>query len=70
MGEREGTSFENPGYDPYGLGDDDDDEGRDANETTSFIPRKSSTPYVKEQEILMQTMQHEKSGGLFVRKIF
>jgi len=58
--EGEGTSFENPTYDPYGL-DDDDDEGRDANETTPFFPENSSTPHGKE-EIPMQTMQHEKSG--------
>jgi len=62
MAEREGTSFENPAYDPYGLGEDDDDEGKDANERTPFIPGESSTPHGKEQEIPMQTMQHEKSG--------
>jgi len=64
MAEGEGTSFENPAYDPYGLGDDDDDEGRDANETTPFFPENSSTPHGKEEEIPMQTMQHEKTGCL------
>ena len=59
MSEGEGTSFENPAYDPYGL--DDDDEGRDANETTPFFPENASTPNGKE-EIPMQTMQTEKSG--------
>jgi len=62
MAEGEGTSFENPAYDPYGLGDDDDDEGGDANETTPFIPGESSTPNGKEQGIPMQTMQRKKSG--------
>ena len=61
MAEGEGTSFENPAYDPYGLDDDDDDEGGDVNETTPFIPENSSTPHDKE-EIPMQTMQTEKSG--------
>jgi len=60
MSEGEGTSFENPAYDPYGL--DDDDEGRDANETTPFFsPENASMPNGRE-EIEMQTMQHEKSG--------
>ena len=59
MSASEGTSFENPAYDPYGLGDDD--KGGDANETTPFIPENSSTPHGKE-EIPMQTMQTEKSG--------
>jgi len=61
MAEGEGTSFENPAYDPYGLDDDDDDddEGRDANKTTPFIPENASTPNGKE-EIPMQTMQHKK----------
>jgi len=66
MSASEGTSFENPAYDPYCLGDDDDndDEGGDANETTPFIPGESSTPNGKEKEIPMQTMQREKSGLL------
>jgi len=61
MAEGEGTSFENSAYDPYGLGDDDDDESRDANKTTPFFPENSSMPHGKE-EIPMQTMQTEKSG--------
>jgi len=59
MAEGEGTSFENQGFDPYDW--DDDDEGRDANETTPFFPENASPPNGKE-EIPMQTMQHEKSG--------
>ena len=60
--EGEGTSFENPAYDPDGLGDDDDDEGGDANEMTPFLPGESSTPYGQQEKIPMQAMQREKSG--------
>jgi len=64
MAEGEGTSFENPAYDPFGLDNDDGNdgnEGRDPNETTPFFPEKASTPNGKE-EIPMQTMQTGKSG--------
>jgi len=58
MEKGEGTSFENPAFDP-------DDwnyyENEDANETNPFIPYNASTPNGKE-EIPMQTMQNEKSG--------
>ena len=51
------TSFENPGYEPSRW-DDGDDYG---DETTPFLPPQSSTPAPNE-EIEMQTMQHEKNG--------
>ena len=52
-------SFENPEHEPD-WGDDDDDYG---DETTSFIPTESSTPAAPgQEEIPMQTMQHEKYG--------
>ena len=53
MEEGEGTSIKSPAFDP----DDwyDDDEGRDADETTPFVPENASTPNGKE-EIPMQTM--------------
>jgi len=61
MAEGEGTSFENPAFDPDGWDYDDDDESKDANETIPFIPYNASTPNGVE-EIPMKTMQNEKSG--------
>ena len=58
MAEGEGTSFENPTYEPDPWDDD-------ANETTPFLPNGASTPafgqYHVQEEIEMKTMQH---GGL------
>ena len=52
MAKAEGTSFENPAFDPD---DGDDDESRDADETTPFIPNSASTPGPSGEEIPMQT---------------
>ena len=58
MAEGEGTSFENPTYEPDPW--DDDDYG---DETTPFLPNGSSTPAGQvREEIEMKTMQHEKNG--------
>ena len=61
MAEGEGTTFENPTYDPHPWEDDDDDYG---DETTPFIPNGASTPAFSQfpEEIEMKTMQHEKYG--------
>lgn len=56
MAKSEGTSFENPVYEPHPW--DDDDYG---DETTPFIPNEASTP-AHGEEIEMQTMAHEKAG--------
>ena len=63
MAEGEGTSFENPTFEPDPW--DDDYYG---DETAPFIPNGASTPafgqyqaHVRE-EIEMKTMQHEKDG--------
>ena len=59
MAEGEGTSFENPTYEPDPWDDD-------ANETTPFFPNGASTPAFSQYqahvqgEIEMKTMQHEK----------
>ena len=59
----EGTSFENPAFDPEVWDDDDDDdESKDADETTPFIPDSASTPGPSGEDIPKQTMQNEKSG--------
>jgi len=64
MAEGEGTSFENPAFDPDDWrsddDDDDDESGAGGDETTPFMPNSASTP--GGEEIPMQTMQHEKSG--------
>jgi len=60
MAEGEGTSFENPAFDPDDW--DDDDESRDADETAPFIPNSASTPGTHGEEFPMQTRQNEKSG--------
>lgn len=59
MAESEGTSFENPAYYPDGW---DDDESKDADETTPFIPDSASTPGPSGEDIPMQTMMHEKNA--------
>jgi len=61
MAEGEGTSFENPTFDPDDWNDDDDDESKNVDKATPFIPDDASTPNGKE-EIPMQKMQQEKSG--------
>jgi len=55
MAEGEGTSFENPAFDPDNWGDDDDDESGGGDETTPFIPNSASTPGPSGEEIPMQT---------------
>ena len=57
MAEAEGTSFENPIFEPDRWGDDGD-------ETTPFFPNGASTPAFSQypEEIEMKTMQHEKDG--------
>jgi len=63
MAEGEGSSFENPPFDPDEWGGDDhDDESGGGDETTPFIPNSASTPGPSGEEIPMQTRQHEKSG--------
>ena len=59
MAEGDDTTFENPTYDLDDLYDDDDW----ADDTTPFI-QPTSTPYSYggEENIQMQTMQHESSG--------
>ena len=61
MAEGEGTSFENPSFEP----DPWDDDG-DVNETTPYFPNGGSTPAFGQsrgqEQIEMKTMQHEKSG--------
>ena len=57
--ESEGTTFENPAYDPYGL---DDDEKQEVNKTRPFDPVGASTPYNAGEQTEMRTMQHEQSG--------
>ena len=60
MAEGSDRSYENPAYEPDWDDDDDDDNG---DETTPFIPTESSTPAAPgQEEIPMQTMQHEKYG--------
>ena len=59
--------FDNPVYDPNdpSLNDrneDSDDGVQDPNETNHFWPGSASTPGPSDEEIPMQTMQHEKSG--------
>ena len=62
MAEGEGTTFENPSYEPDPW-DDDDDYG---DETTPFMPGEASTPAFSQyqarirEEIEMMTMQEDK----------
>ena len=62
MAEGEGTSFENPTFEPDLWGDDYGDE------TTPFFPNGASMPAFSQyqahvqEEIEMKTMQHEKDG--------
>ena len=59
MAEGEGTSFENPTYEPDPWDDDGD-------ETAPFFPNGASTPAFGQsrgqEQIEMKTMQHEKGG--------
>ena len=59
MAEGEGTSFENPTFEPDPW--DDDDYG---DETTPFFPNGASTPAFSqyEEKIEMKTRKHEKHG--------
>ena len=59
MAEGEGTSFENPTFEPDPW--DDDDYG---DETTPFFPNGASTPAFSQyqEKIEMKTRQHEKDG--------
>ena len=58
MAEGEGTSFENPTFEPDSWDDDYGDE------STPFFPNGASTPAFDQyqEEIKMKTMQHEKDG--------
>jgi len=62
MDEEGGTTFENLAYDPVDWDDNDDDDGRDADETNPFIPEYASTPGASGEGIPMKTRTQEKGG--------
>ena len=56
----EGTSFENPTYEPDPW--DNDDYDQEVDTTRPFRPGEASTPYYGGEQYEMQTMMHEQSG--------
>ena len=63
MAGSEGTTFENPSYEPDDW--DDNDDAEEGNKTQPFKPKDSSSPYPggeKVEKVAFQTMLNEQSG--------